>query len=195
MKTKVPDGMLAAVKRLTTRVKEIEVQEESSSHVLPTSDLRPAALFWAAAGLPEQLRPQFRISEEDVLAFRASQSTDADSQSKLDSVWTSEERLEAALRWLSESPIVPTMDDVEAMQEAYCGQQMSGEPNVCRFIATEWQRRMFAAPEPGSPYDAVLDAALKAAPLHVDGVMIYSSNGDLLAEARRRGQKAEANAK
>ncbi len=59
-------------------MKGAEELEEHSSQLLPTSDLRPAALFWAAADLPERLRPQFRISEEDVLAFRASQAASVD---------------------------------------------------------------------------------------------------------------------
>jgi len=58
--------------------KTAEELKESSSHLLPTSCLRPAEVFWAAVGLPEQLRPQFRILEEDVLAFRASQELNVD---------------------------------------------------------------------------------------------------------------------
>lgn len=59
-----------------------EGQGESSlptqSMLDPLPDLCPAAAFWEAAGLPERLRPQFRISEQDVLEFRASQVVDAD---------------------------------------------------------------------------------------------------------------------
>lgn len=51
---------------------------DCASPSLPKPDLRPAEVFWAALGLPEQLRPQFRISEEDVLAFRASQKAGVD---------------------------------------------------------------------------------------------------------------------
>jgi hypothetical protein len=46
-------------------------------------------------------------------------------------------------------------------------------------------RDVFVAPEPDSPYDAVLTAALAAAPKEADGVRLYTSSGTLLAEAYR----------
>ena len=51
--------------------------------------------------------------------------------------------VEAALRWLSENPIVPTMEQATEMSD-------SGHPCVLDGVwyATEWQRRMFLAPEP-----------------------------------------------
>ena len=54
--------------------------------------------------------------------------------------------LEAALRWLSENPIVPTMEQATEMSD-------SGHPCVLDGVwyATEWQRRMFLAPEPEVP--------------------------------------------
>ena len=54
--------------------------------------------------------------------------------------------LEAALRWLSENPIVPTMEQATEMSD-------SGHPCVLDGVwyATEWQRRMFLALEPEAP--------------------------------------------
>ena len=61
--------------------------------------------------------------------------------------------LEAALRWLSENPIVPTEADVMGiLQERVESHHISGEeycaipPATVRFVIREWQRRMFLAP-------------------------------------------------
>ena len=52
--------------------------------------------------------------------------------------------IEAAIRWLSENPIVPTDKQYYALCEA--------QPNnVLRVV--EWTRRMFLAPEPEAPKD------------------------------------------
>jgi len=55
--------------------------------------------------------------------------------------------LESALRWLSENPIVPSDEQLEAMiQQA----RKIGDPylGLWREVVVEWQRRMFLAPEP-----------------------------------------------
>ena len=51
--------------------------------------------------------------------------------------------LEAALRWLSENPIVPTDEQIHDMYSRECEAGISFTL-VARFIA-EWQRRMFLA--------------------------------------------------
>lgn len=61
--------------------------------------------------------------------------------------------LEAALRWLSENPIVPT--DTQAY-DLWQSQILSGKTHsdneLAKLCAVEWQRRMFlAAPEPEIP--------------------------------------------
>lgn len=56
-----------------------------------------------------------------------------------------ENMLEAALRWLSDNPIVPTRDDVLKMNRGW-----HFEVEIISAI-TEWQRRMFLAPEPEIP--------------------------------------------
>ena len=66
--------------------------------------------------------------------------------------------LEAALRWLSENPIVPSEADVmEILQERVESHHISGKeycaipPATVRFVIRESQRRMFLAPEPEVP--------------------------------------------
>jgi len=56
------------------------------------------------------------------------------------------EAVEAALRWLSENPIVPTDEQIHEMYPSASEAGISFTL-VARFIA-EWQRRMFIAPEP-----------------------------------------------
>ncbi len=93
--------------------------------------------------------------------------------------------LEAALRWLSENPIVPTMQELVSMQEAYCRQQMSGEHNSMVFVAVEWQRRMFLAPEPEVP-EEIKDLFVGQETLDNKGTEMNHR----IHEAYRRGQKA-----
>jgi len=54
--------------------------------------------------------------------------------------------LEAALRWLSDNPIVPTVDQAQEIW-AY----VSRGESFLRNLFVEWQRRMFLAPEPEEP--------------------------------------------
>lgn len=61
--------------------------------------------------------------------------------------------IEAALRWLAENPIVPTLADVkefhspETLQLSYHGQLQEA--------CVRWQRRMFLAPEPEQRPDLI----------------------------------------
>lgn len=50
------------------------------------------------------------------------------------------EMLEAALRWLSENPIVPTVEQSSDMMEKF-------PVNTTRNVCVEWQRRMFLKPD------------------------------------------------
>jgi len=61
--------------------------------------------------------------------------------------------LEAALRWLSENPIVPTDEQVEEMKTKL----VPVHPHWGNIVA-EWQRRMFLAPEPEDELVAYLKA-------------------------------------
>ena len=81
--------------------------------------------------------------------------------------------LQAALRWLSENPIVPTSHDVCSEMhrtinaKGYCCYQSA--------LLAEWQRRMFVAPEP-----------------EIDRVDFYirSSSGEYIPFTPNEGQKA-----
>lgn len=56
-----------------------------------------------------------------------------------------EASLEAALRWLSENPIVPTKKQLENL---WYESQGKGPEGTIEHCIAEWQRRMFLAPEP-----------------------------------------------
>jgi hypothetical protein len=54
--------------------------------------------------------------------------------------------LEAFVRWLSENPIVPTLEQTENMRHLF---HITDKPlSVYQNVAVEWQRRMFLAPKP-----------------------------------------------
>jgi hypothetical protein len=59
---------------------------------------------------------------------------------------TVRKNLEAAMRWLSENPIVPTEQQAWSMQDEY--DSVKTKCSVQFFFAVEWQRRMFLAPDP-----------------------------------------------
>jgi hypothetical protein len=94
--------------------------------------------------------------------------------------------LEAALRWLSEHPIVPTMEQATEMSD-------SGHPCVLDGVwyAIEWQLRMFLAPEPKAPEeikDLLFSEERKGLPDPY--VNEYTARVDArIIEAYRRGQK------
>ena len=89
--------------------------------------------------------------------------------------------LEAAFRWLSENPIVPTHDQIDEMQIA-CDLPAFAHHGFER-ICEEWQRRMFLAPIP-EVLEAIRD--------------LYENNGPnsprwkaAILEAYRRGQESK----
>jgi hypothetical protein len=87
--------------------------------------------------------------------------------------------LEAALRWLSENPIVPTDGQIFQDSIPYDGNEI----NAIRHHVVGFQRRMFLAPEPEVPEeikDLLYDP--KDGPNKVD-------RNDAIIEAYRRGQR------
>jgi len=63
-----------------------------------------------------------------------------------------ETALEAALRWLSENPIVPKLrSDIEHLDEVFGDTDDKGGREDLVAVVCEWQRRMFLAPEPEIP--------------------------------------------
>lgn len=101
-----------------------------------------------------------------------------------------EERLEVALRWLSENPIVPTDEQIRSMSEkvygihiAYPENPVIAEPlmALAKEYLAEFQRRMFLELEPEVPEVA-------------DLVKDFRRDGDAynaVLEAYRRGQKSK----
>jgi hypothetical protein len=85
------------------------------------------------------------------------------------------EILEAALRWLSEHPIVPSTDDIGSMQDLLNGYGIADwGPILC----AEWQRRMLLAPEPEVPEE-------------ISDLIRGREDDDLIIEAYRRGQNSK----
>ena len=90
--------------------------------------------------------------------------------------------LKAALRWLSENPIVPTLAQMRQV-ETVSAHEPQGSTKWLSDVLTEWQRRMFLAPH-GDRYDSLLDSALLNVPPEVERVDLYSSGGLLLASRK-----------
>jgi hypothetical protein len=96
--------------------------------------------------------------------------------------------LEAALRWLSVNPIVPTakqfVDLFDELSEVNDGK-------LSHRCVVEWQRRMFLAPEPEVP-EAVSDLTVEM----IDGIPDYKCSrqrfNSTIAEAYRRGQQSKS---
>ena len=92
-----------------------------------------------------------------------------------------QDTLEAALRWLSENPIVPTNEQTQGV----CDSIFVGPENLLdpRDAMVEWQRRMFLAPEPEVPEEIkeLVDS------FNVPIYKLFYKEG--LKEAFRRGLK------
>ena len=94
--------------------------------------------------------------------------------------------LEAALRWLSENPQVPTDEQWASVCEDTPGTRIDS-------CIAEWQRRMFLAPEPKIvDFENVKRHIFSQDGRVGDGPMVLASDYDALLEAYRRGQKASA---
>jgi hypothetical protein len=62
--------------------------------------------------------------------------------------------LEAALRWLSKNPIVPTKQQALELCQVYRDAGPQGPSflyDMLSVVSAEWQRRMFLAPDPDEP--------------------------------------------
>jgi hypothetical protein len=98
------------------------------------------------------------------------------------------EMLEAALRWLSDNPIVPTAKQ-SAELESLC--RLNDEP-MCMdaiFYCSEWQRRMFLAPEPEVLTD-IKDLLLSESAPQSHAYFRPDTYNQRIREAYRRGQKS-----
>jgi len=105
--------------------------------------------------------------------------------------------LEAALRWLSENPIVPTDEQAADLYNANLDIDYSKKYDATHAVVVEWQRRMFLSPEPEIPEDVKdlgICSKLEQSSQHWDW---SGREGDLekvveqiAIEAYRRGQRS-----
>jgi hypothetical protein len=97
-----------------------------------------------------------------------------------------ERGLLAAIRWLAENPIAPTMEQAHEMFMLKTGFGFEMHEWV-RWGACEWQRRMFEAPEPEVP-EAVKGLLWDAA---LFGKSTTGDHNDAIIEAYRRGKNSK----
>lgn len=112
---------------------------------------------------------------------------------KLYATTTLEAVLEAALRWISENPRVPTDGQAEEIAlESYYSDPALPDSLLTKIkvnMAVEWQRRMFLAPEPNSLDDLyIFPNQFIPGDLKVD---ISANDVNVrINEAYRRGQQS-----
>ena len=68
--------------------------------------------------------------------------------------------LEASIRWLSENPIVPTLDQWESCYRGIPSGSYPSSSEVEIAQCVEWQHRMFLAPEPNPVVQKIKDSLL-----------------------------------
>lgn len=107
-----------------------------------------------------------------------------------------EAAIEAALRWLSDNPIVPTVEQGMSLMN-YLSPAGTREWNQAMWIdfigagCAEWQRRMFLAPEPETP-EEIKDLLLSISPTDSrDAYFRPDIYNERILEAYRRGQKGK----
>ena len=108
--------------------------------------------------------------------------------------------LEAALRWMSENPILPTTADaLTLLQERVASGHLSNKEycaipaTTIRCVIREWQRRMFLAPEPEVPEVPEVPEAVKDL-MDILGTKCSYVTYLSIIEAYRRGQKSVSGA-
>jgi hypothetical protein len=97
-----------------------------------------------------------------------------------------EKAIEAALLWLSENPIVPTEDEAQYM---YDGKNGLGHSATIQYCMTQWQRRMFLAPEPKVP-EEITKLTNELLALIPQDSLIRNDIRAAIHEAYRRGKAA-----
>lgn len=100
--------------------------------------------------------------------------------------------VEAALEWLSEHPILPIDEWVEA---AYDGMSGKGHVQTIVKIMDEWQRRMFIARHlmASSPPGPIDDLLYTAACLPKDTAEVDQRIGEAYARGLKRGSDVRSN--
>lgn len=96
--------------------------------------------------------------------------------------------LEAALLWLSENPVVPTLD--QAISVASSIEPGRSADSLSVQCYAEWQRRMFLAPDPDDPIKDILYDESQVD--HCGQVAVRPSRlNECLREAYRRGKESK----
>ena len=95
--------------------------------------------------------------------------------------------IQAALRWLSENPIVPTRQNLEDMRTDWEDTPEQNAEKVVIFLISEWQRRIFLAPESEVP-EAVKNLLLDGADF-IHGQKHADEANKNVIEAYNRGLK------
>jgi hypothetical protein len=101
--------------------------------------------------------------------------------------------LEAALQWLAENPIVPTVEQGDSLFHSDIGIDYTKKFDATRAVVVEWQRRMFLAPESQIPEeleDLLLPRFVNALEVGVERHRTEAEYKKSVIEAFRRGQKA-----
>lgn len=89
---------------------------------------------------------------------------------------------------LAEHPIVPTNEQLKSMENARLDLTRTPTPDPEAWLCEEWQRRMFAAPEPEVPKEiADFMTTWTDEPLYWTGRQINQN----ILEAFRRGKKSK----
>jgi hypothetical protein len=91
-----------------------------------------------------------------------------------------EKMLEAALKWLSENPIIPSIEQAVDMYDKF-------PVNTTRNCCVEWQRRMFLSPEPAIP-EEIKDLMMDRP--HSDDILSHEEVNAAIMEAYQRGKAA-----
>lgn len=94
--------------------------------------------------------------------------------------------LEAALRWMSENPIVPTSKQERDLVDSWIKETSLGKTE---YLVTEWQRRMFI--EPGVP-EEVKDLLCAGDDIVKEAYFRPDIYNERIIEAYRRGQKTSS---
>ena len=96
--------------------------------------------------------------------------------------------LEAALRWLSENPIVPSVEQCDAIRDVLGPREDLMQWQV-KEVAFEWQRRIFLAPEP-NPLDDLYIFPNQFIPVDLKVDISANDVNVRINEAYRRGQQS-----
>jgi hypothetical protein len=101
--------------------------------------------------------------------------------------------VEAALRWQSENPIVPTQEQYEELHKKWRYDGITKASSAIEFqrICRAWQRQMHLAPEPEVPED-IKDLLMGSAYTPMTGMVELNPEWDKrIIEAYRRGQASK----